>query len=275
MADLSPTPATATTRAELRRDLERLHRRFAGLRHRLSAPPEEAPAIDRMRRTIDGQRLRLERLEHEVAAVLAEIDRLEDEVRGREQALTLLLGHVVGRLERLHRDAWSPTPIAAYRLWAMRAGRLVGARNRWVRPEYVATCATHGEGAPHADGRCGRLGCGIYATKELAPLLAMHVQPDSHSYVAAVVAFTGRVVEHEQGYRGERAEVTAAFAVWPDRVLATVDAERIAALFTACDRLPSDWCEPWRADSPFPHLIEFLTQHAEEEPAWISETRSA
>ncbi len=257
------------------RDLATLNELFDTLRDRLSTPPEEAPSIDRMRRTIANQQLRLERLEHEAAAVLSEITRLEDEVHGREQALALLLGHVVGRLERVHRDAWSPAPITGFRLWAMRSGALCGARTRWREPTFVATCATAGEGSPHADGRCGRLGCGVYATKELAPLLGMHLQVDSHSYVAAAVALSGRVVEHERGYRAETARVTAAYAVWPDRVLATSDPARLAALFEACDRIPSTWCEPWHGNSPLPHLTQFLTQHAEEDTAWISEIRSA
>lgn len=267
MADQSPAPVATSPRADVQRRLTELMARFRSLSGRSTEPPDEAPSIVRMQRTIASQQVRLERLEHEAAAVLAEIARLEDEVHGREQALAMLLGHVVGRMERMHRDAWSPTPIVGYRLWAMRNGELHGARRHWTQPAFAAMCATHGEGAPHADERCGRLGCGVYATKELEPLLAMHVQPESHSYVAAAVALTGRVVEHERGYRAAAARVTAAFAVWPDRVLATTDGFRLAALFSGCDRIPSAWCEPWHGDSPFPHLIDYLTN--QEEESWI------
>ncbi len=267
MADQSPAPVATGPRADVQRRLRELIDRFGWLSERSTEPPDEASSIERMQRTIASQQVRLERLEHEAAAVLAEIARLEDEVHGRERALALLLGHVVGRMERMHRDAWSPTPIVGYRLWAMRNGELHGARRRWKKPVFVATCATHGEGAPHADERCGRLGCGVYATKALEPLLAMHVQPDSHSYAAAAVALTGRVVEHERGYRAAAAQVTAAYAVWPDRVMATTDGFRLAALFSACDRIPSAWCEPWSGDSPFPELIEYLTNQLEE--SWI------
>ena len=275
MPDRPPASIEPRTRAKLLRDLASLNRLFESLRDRLSTPPEETPTIERMRRTIASQQLRLERLEHEASAILAEITRLEDEVHGREQALALLLGHVVGRLERIHEDAWSPVPITGFRLWAMRSGGLVGPRTRWTKPEFTASCAAHGLGAPHADERCGRLGCGVYATKELAPLLDMHVQAESHSYVAAAVALSGRVVEHERGYRAAAATVTAAYAVWPDRTMATTEAERLGALFAACDRIPSTWCEARSQASPLHDLTDFLTNYAEEETTWISAIRSA
>lgn len=275
MPDSAPAPLEPRTRRRLLDDLTTLNRTFDALRDRLVDVPEEAAPIERMRRTIASQHVRIERLEHEAAAILSEITRLEDEVDGRERALVMLLGHVVERLERRHRDAWSPVPLLGYRLWAMRNGKLFGARSHWPRPEFVATCDSHGEGAPHTDARCGRLGCGVYLTKELAPLIDLHLQHHSHSYVAAVVALSGRVVEHERGYRGAQARVAAAYAVWPDRVMATADPARITALFSACDRIPSAWCEPWHNDSPLADLTRFLTRHAKEDMSWISETKSA
>ena len=257
-------------RNELQRQIRTLNRKFTIQRDRLASTPADAGRIDRMHRTIAAQRLRLERLEHEAAAVVAEITRLEDELHGRETALALLLGTVVERIELATCDAWSPVPILGYRLWAMRRGGLHGARARWTEPAFTATCAAHGGAAPHSDGRCGRLGCGVYATKHLDDLLRMHVEPESHSYVAALVALTGTVVEHERGYRAAAARVVAAYAVWPDRVVATSDVEKITAIFEACDRIPSRWCRPWPDEkSPIPDLTHYLTKRAKEEAAWI------
>lgn len=269
MVATPPTPRERT-REDVRRQIGELSREFQSQRGRLSEPPAEAKTIDRMHRTISAATIRLERLEHEAAAILAEITRLEDEVHGREKALALLLGTVVERIGHSFRDAWSPVPVLGYRLWAMRRGRLEGARNHWRLPSYVASCSAYGGETPHSDGRCGRLGCGVYATKSLGGLLDMHVDAASHSYVAALVALTGKVVEHEHGYRAAAASVTAAYAVWPDRVMATADMERITALFAACDRIPSAWCVPRREkSSPLPDLTQFLTTRAEEEAAWI------
>ncbi len=236
----------------------------------MSELPEEGATIDRMRKNIAAQRIRVERLEHEVAALIAEISRAEEEVAGREKGLALLLGTVVNRLEHMYSDAWSPVPVLGYRLWAMREGSLHGARTVWREPRFTATCGDAPNGVPHSDGRCGRLGCGIYATKELQPLLEMHVAAGSHSYVVALVALSGKVVEHERGYRAETADVAAAYAVWPDRVMAATEPERIAALFSACDRIPSSWCElRFGEPDPVPAVIEYLTKRAEEETAWI------
>ncbi len=263
-------PAGNDSRAELRKQIADLTRRFDAQRRSSAEIPDEVATIDRMRKRIAAQRIRLERLEHEVAALLADIGRHEEEIAGREKALALLLGTVVTRLERAHADAWSPVPVLGYRLWAMHEGALHGARTVWREAGFSATCAGDPADVPHSDGRCGRLGCGVYATKELAPLLQMHVTPESHSYVAAVVALSGKVVEHERGYRAQTARVVAAYAVWPDLVMASATPERIAALFRACDRLPSDWCElRFGHPDPLPGLTEYLTTRAEEETAWI------
>lgn len=276
MVAVPPAPTGNASRAELRRQIAELGRRFDEHRSTSSEMLDEAATIDRMRRRIGAQRIRLERLEHEVAALLAEIAREEEEIAGREKALALLLGTVVTRLGRAHADAWSPVPMLGYRLWAMHEGALHGARSVWREPTFAATCADDPTDVPHSDGRCGRLGCGVYATKELAPLLEMHVTPESHSYVAALVALSGKVVEHERGYRARSAAVVTAYAVWPDRVMASAQPERIAALFRGCDRLPSDWCElRCGAPDPLPALTEYLTARAEEETAWISADRFA
>lgn len=276
MAGAPSAPIGSDGRAELRRRIVELTRRFDELRSRHGQVLHEAGTVERMRKRIAGQRIRLERLEHEAAAVLAEIARQEEEITGREKALALLLGALVAQLERVHADAWSPVPVTGYRLWAMHDGALHGARTVWREPRFSATCGGVREGVPHSDGRCGRLGCGVYATKELAPLLEMHVTADSHSFVAALVALSGMAVEHERGYRARDAEVIAAYAVWPDRVMATTDPARLRALFRACDRLPADWCE-LRVGTldPLPALTEFLTKRSEEKAAWISAPRSA
>ncbi len=266
----APSPPEPTSPEELRRRLADLSKEFASQRRRLGAPPDEAATIDRMHRTIASHRVRLERLEHEAAAILSEITRLEDELHGREKALALLLGTVVERIGQTFRDAWSPVPVLGYRLWSMRRGALHGARTCWPEPTFTATCSAFNGAAPHTDGRCGRLGCGVYATKELPSLVSMHIDAESHSYVAALVALTGTVVEHERGYRAETAQVVAAYAVWPDRVLATHDPRQIATIFAGCDRVPSEWCGPWPHErTPVPDLVHYLRQRAKEEAAWI------
>jgi hypothetical protein len=270
MVAVPSAPAGNDSRAELRRRIAELNRRFDEQRRSSVEAPDETATIDRMRKRIAAQRIRLERLEHEAAALLAEIARHEEEIAGREKALALLLGTVVTRWDRAHAPAWSPVPVLGYRLWAMHEGALHGARSVWRKPSFSATCAGDPTEVPHSDGKCGRLGCGVYATKEVAPLLEMHVTAESHSYVAAVVALTGKVVEHERGYRAQTADVVAVYAVWPDRVMTSSQPERIGTLFRACDRIPSDWCELRFGDlDPRPALTTYLTARAQEETTWI------
>ena len=107
---------------------------------------------------------------------------------------------------------WSPTPILGFRAWAV-GTRLEGARRPWTTPSYEAGCVTRGkerfdEMVPHTDGSCGRPPCGIYSTKEPEPLLH---EFRSHRMAYGVVAMSGRVVEHDRGYRARRA--TAVFVV--------------------------------------------------------------
>lgn len=107
---------------------------------------------------------------------------------------------------------WSPTPILGFRAWAL-GKRLEGARRAWTTPTYEAGCVTQGEErfdemVPHTDGSCGKPPCGIYATKAPEPLLH---EFKGHRMVYGVVAMSGRVVEHDYGYRARRA--TAVFMV--------------------------------------------------------------
>lgn len=267
----TPSPSTDSgNAADVRRRIDELNRRLRDQLRSISNVPDEAAMIDRMRRSIVSRRVRLERLEHEAAALVAEITRLEDEVHGREKALALLLGTVVTRIERATADAWSPVPVVGYRLWAMREGALHGARTRWEGPRFDATCEGFPGDAPHSDGTCGRLGCGVYATKELRRLLDLHVGGASHSYVGGVTTLSGKVVEHEHGYRAAHAEVVAVYAVWPDRTTATSNPAIIDRLFTACDRIPASWCDlrPPELNPTF-DMIRYLEKQAKEAAAWI------
>jgi hypothetical protein len=65
-------------------------------------------------------------------------------------------------------------PVTGYRLWTLRPDGLYGAKQHWSTASLDATCLIYGAGGeiPHTDGRCGRLGCGVYAAKHLEPLLS-------------------------------------------------------------------------------------------------------
>jgi len=133
---------------------------------------------------------------------------------------------------------WSPRPVLGFRMWEMR-GRLHGAWRSWDRPfreaRCVSGCAERDDGAvPHTDGRCGDPPCGIYAFKEPAQLLAAFGLPEgSRRSVYGLVALSGKVVEHERGYRGQRATVVAAAVAGRGLLVRVEGLERLQSLFRA------------------------------------------
>jgi len=87
---------------------------------------------------------------------------------------------------------WSPEPVIGWREWANNAGILTGMYGRpWHSKTYEAPCdRTHP--APQWDCTCG-----VYA-----------VPTPPFGAVVGRVELTGTVIEHEHGYRAERAKIT-------------------------------------------------------------------
>ena len=111
---------------------------------------------------------------------------------------------------------WSPTPILGFRVWQMGA-HLHGAKRVWYTPEYVAGCLRGNSevmdpDVPHSDGSCGRPPCGIYAAKDPASLVA-DFGAEYLPMAYGVVELTGKVVEHDDGYRAQRARAIAVVVV--------------------------------------------------------------
>ena len=110
------------------------------------------------------------------------------------------------------------SPILAFRAWGISGGRLRGARVAWPVPTVEARCLDPGRLAeadagdvPHTDATCGPSPCGIYATKTAAAAL---VALEHDGPVAlGVVALSGKVVEHEHGYRAAAATAVAVLVV--------------------------------------------------------------
>lgn len=147
---------------------------------------------------------------------------------------------------------WSPTPIIGYRMWRMHPDGVVEATGyRWPTPSLSAVCRPRRSnlqpGAPHrrTDSACAGL-CGInaYATPqalvkaaERTPTrqrLTSGLSPIGNPLpegVYGTVALSGRVVEHEDGYRAEHAEVTCLVLPIGPSVWTTIDADAIKRAF--------------------------------------------
>jgi hypothetical protein len=245
-------------------ELETYRRRYG----RISEPPE----LSRMELAVGRRLAKMEALRDQMAVLLDEISRLDDELQGYRKGYLALLEDTIDRVRRDHGEGWSPTPVLGYRLWSWRDGGIHGAWERWATPTKTATCRSGDDEIPHSDGRCGRLGCGVYAGKDLRALLEEHTRPGSHGYLAGSVELTGKVVEHEHGYRATRADVVTAVLVGADHMVLADDSAMLSDLFGAPDEIME------RSGRPLPtqawdSILEFVTPR-ERSSTWTSETRS-
>jgi hypothetical protein len=239
----------------------------ARYRH-VAVPPE----LERLELAIGRRRHRVETLQEQVAALHDEIDRLDAEILGCRKGYEALLADTIERIRRTENEGWSPAAVVGYRLWGWREGGLYGAWERWMTATKTATCRAGNDEVPHSDRRCGRLGCGIYATKDLESLLEEHTTAASDGYLAGMVELTGKVVEHEHGYRAQRATVVAAALIGRDRVLTTRDPAIIEDLFA----LPQHALERHgrsKTRTAWEEILDLLT--TEGSRRWTSATRSA
>jgi hypothetical protein len=103
-------------------------------------------------------------------------------------------------------EFWSPDEIEGWRVWAWTGKILKGSFERdWPSSEMEADCVVC------VDPPGWDCPCGIYAMKDRRAV------PPSRpgSVIVGKVAMSGRVIEHEDGYRASHARITA---VWIDDV---------------------------------------------------------
>ena len=165
--------------------------------------PGKAGPVPSMRERLEASREMLEALELQIGVLRREVEALDQTLFPEAEI----------------EQAWSPRPVLGYRVWQARQGQFQGARRTWATPALRAECVLVSEGGdggiPHTDGRCGRFGrggCGIYALKDPGRLAA-GARPWirlADGTVFGLVALTGKVVEHEAGYRAAQAQVVAA-----------------------------------------------------------------
>ena len=173
---------------------------------------------------------------------------------------------------------WSPTAVMGYRVWQLEGGDLFGARQQWIAPHLEATCAAEGH-LPHTDGRCAEVafGCGVYAAKSVATLVEEVGGARSGWFAVGLVGLEGKVVEHDRGYRAERATVLALVVVDRGSLRVVGDPKELETVFSERGALP-------RLGSSLPTAAsgrelravvgEYLGQQARRHETWISANNS-
>ncbi|HEY5890982.1 MAG TPA: hypothetical protein VIW94_09815 [Acidimicrobiia bacterium] len=198
----------------------------------------EIPGLVSLKRSIDRRlqrraalNRRLGDLARQVAEAESQLKAVNSEILGARQAGVLLLNDVIDRVRQDKGEGWSPTPVFGFRAWHFHNGMLYGAKLMWQRPEMTAECLHHipGEDLPHSAGRCGPPPCGVYAVKDL-DILHRELGTNSRS-ILGVVAMTGKVIEHELGYRAANSTVVAIAGRIGEHRFALDRSDEIEALF--------------------------------------------
>ncbi len=245
----------------------------------------------RFRRRLADERAKAEALAEELDQFDTRIAALHAEVTAAQEELVRLLRTCLAKADdiatrqRLLRQAeaeteystamWSPTAVLGYRIWTIADGRFCGHWQIWDAPRKTARCSAPGP-LPHTDGRCAEVafGCGIYAAKSPRPLLAGKDIRRNSSFAIGLVGLEGTVVEHERGYRAERASVLAIAVYERGTLWMTDDQAELAELFgsrsTATHPGIVPLPQPKNLDTTRQAITDYLDYHARRKQTWTS-----
>ncbi len=209
-----------------------LQERLRGLRARYGRHRADSAGY-RFEVATNRRRFQLAEIRKQIAELEERARVIESELEGFGKGMLVLVREEIAAYESEFPEAWSPTGVPGFRIWVLDEGRLVGARRPWTDPEFEARCNAFPDSdeIPHTDERCGRLGCGVYATRDLRPLLDSHVRESDRGYAAGRVEMSGKVVEHEDGYRAQRATVVSIALIGRNRQVCSSEPQVIRAVF--------------------------------------------
>lgn len=215
--------------AELRRTLQRYVERYGRLGGMVD--------VEKANSAMGFRQRRLDRLLEEEARIKGEIRAMASEITRIQKWVEFCLEDAVERVKQEHKEGWSPLPVLGFRLWWIGDGALNGVKAPWLNRKMTAVCLTRGGDVeiPHSDGRCGRLGCGVYAAKTIEPLYRDFDVKSIKDVALGLVAMTGKVVEHDDGYRAAEVTVVALAAALQGHLLLTNDPVCIDAVFEGPD----------------------------------------
>lgn len=231
--------------------------------------------VDSLKRSIERRRLkrgsirrRVEELEKMLADARTELDAVMAEIQGSLSVGSLLIDEILDKVREDNAERWSPTPIRGFRVWRVQPEAVWGSQVAWHQPILTSKClrSVPGEDVPHSVTRCGPPACGIYAVKSLEMFPPDVASCQFRDMAVGVVALTGKVIEHDLGYRAARAKAVAVAVHFEGKRLAIRRENELRALF----RNPAETVARLKAksDSSPEETRAFLEQVQKEDP-WI------
>lgn len=213
--------------------LEIYRQRYA-IEDRLAPVASLEKSMSRRRMRSAALSRRLEQLIQDINDTRAQLAAVESEIDRSRDAGALLIAEILDDVQIEMGEAWSPSPVRGFRVWRIEDNKVMGNQVPWDSPTLVGRCLREipGEDLPHSVSRCGPPACGIYAVKELDMFPPGIGRGVIHNSVVGVVAMQGKVIEHEDGYRSQRATAIAVSANDGARRLTTADPAEIDALFS-------------------------------------------
>lgn len=223
-------------------------------------------SIRRRRTRLAAIRRRVEELETMLSASQRELTAIEREIAESSRVGGFLIDEILDRVRIEQHEAWSPSAVFGFRKWQVRTDGLYGAKQRWLSPTMDAECLRRipGDDVPHAMRVCGPPACGIYATKGIE-MFGSCAWGLSDGEALGLVAMTGKVIEHEHGYRGAKATLVAVAARYRGMSLRTAEPGLIEELF---DGPPEVFARAGDAMPPTISIDAFLNATKQKEESW-------
>ncbi len=261
--------ATPNSAAEIQWQRLETYRQRYQISERLGPLESLEKSMERRRARLNGLVKRKSELQDQLAAVATEIHVVDEEIQRSLMTGALLINEIIEQVRVDEGEAWSPFLVRGFRVWRIVDGQVLGNQMHWPTPTLSSSCLRQipGDDIPHAGWRCGPPACGIYAVKELDWFPAEVAGCRMDRSVVGVVGMSGKVVEHEMGYRGHTASVLAISARLGSYWLLTGNPAEIEAVFDDPDAAIPEFGVHRRPEPE--EARRFLESNKENEEQWI------
>jgi len=121
---------------------------------------------------------------------------------------------------------------------------------------------------PHVRGECGSPLCGIYATKSLETLFRFFAGGVVREVALGLVSLSGRVVDHDLGYRAARAQAVSLAVIRGQDLYLTENPGEIDRFFTSTRDEIGLMCQPTK--HPIEEAVAYLEDQERRHQQWTS-----